>query len=154
MKRILKMILTGVLLFCTVFSIVGCFGEKSEEEIARELIEANSKVEVPMDSEMVYHFVESDTGFREEQFQYTVFQFESEPTDWLNRNSFEEDNYGGEEFERYFSSALSTKPSELGEIPQEFLPNFKEKYYFLRTENIGFVYLPKKLLLIAINPKH
>lgn len=37
MKRIFKMILTGILLFCTVFSIVGC-GEEAETSDKNEKI--------------------------------------------------------------------------------------------------------------------
>jgi len=154
MKRILKMILTGVLLFCTVFSIVGCFREKSEEEIARDYITRCAKIEVPTDSEIVYSISEESKGFVQgNTFQYTVFEFENEPTDWLNRNSFEEDKYGGEKFEMAFSGAVTFLPNEIEEIPQEFLPNFKEEsYYYLRLEDVYFVYLPQKLWLIAIIP--
>ena len=153
MRKFLGLVLTGILLFCTVFSIAGCFREKSEEEIARRLIAANSKVEVPTNSEMVYLISEESNGFvHGGDFQYAVFEFESEPTGWLNRNYFEEGNYGGEAFERSFLSVLRDKPEELEEIPQEFLPNFEEEYYYLKTEDVYFVYLPQNLLLITIIP--
>ncbi len=153
MKRILKNIVSVLLLLCLAFSIVGCFWSINEEDSMRRLIVANSKVEVPSNSEMVYRLVEGETGFREEQFQYAVFQLESNPTDWLNKNSFTKKGMD-DEFERCFSSALKTKPDDIEEIPQEFLPDFNEVYYYLRTENIYFAYSPQSFLLFVINPKN
>ena len=152
MKRILKLLLTGILLFCTIFSIAGCFREKSEEETARDYITRCSKIEVPTDSKIVYLISEESKGFVQgNDFQYAVFQFEIEPTDWLNKNSFNKE--ANEKFERSFSSALRDKPDELEEIPQEFLPDFKEEnYYYLKMEDIYFVYLPQQLWLIVIIP--
>ena len=128
MKKFLGLLLTGILLFCTAFSIVGCFREKSEEEIARDYITRCSKIEVPMESEIIYLISEDSKGFVQgNDFQYTVFQFESEPTDWLNRNSFNKE--ANENFEQAFSGAVTFLPNEIEEIPQEFLPDFKEENY-------------------------
>ena len=78
MRKFLGLLLTGILLFCTIFSIAGCCREKSEEETARRLIAANSKVEVPTNSEMVYLISEESKGFvHGGDFQYAVFEFDA-----------------------------------------------------------------------------
>ncbi len=139
--------------FCTLF---GCVPKKSEDEIARNLIEINSKVELPTDSTIIYHLRDKEEkGFvHGGSFQYTVFQLESEPTDWLNVSSFENslDEDKCKRFKLFFLSALSEMPDRLGEIPQEFLPNFNERFYYLKTDEVYFVYLPQDLLLITIIP--
>ena len=55
MKKIKRIIvLFMVSLFCFVCFFC-CVPQKSEDEIARNLIEINSKVELPADSEIIYH---------------------------------------------------------------------------------------------------
>lgn len=148
--------ITIVLFILCFVCLFGCGPKKSEDEIARNLIEINSKVELPTDSTIIYHLRDKEEkGFvHGGSFQYTVFQLENEPTDWLNENSFENslDEEASKRFELFFLSALSEMPDRLGEIPQEFLPNFNEQFYYLKTDNVYFVYLPQDLLLITIIP--
>ena len=153
MRKFLGLVLTGVLLFCTVFSIVGCFGEKSEEEIARNKIERLTGIEIPMDAEIVYHIREEDKFLNGRRFMYTVFQFESEPTDWLNENAFSKEE--NDEIERRYSGGFDLSPVEKEEIPEKFLPDFKEEYYPLLTENfVYFVYIPRDCMLTVLIPGH
>lgn len=149
--KALTLFLTIITCFCCLF---GCGLKKSEDEIARNLIEVNAKVELPTDSEIIYHLRDKHERFQGIGFQYTVFQLESEPMDWLNENSFENslNEEASKRFERSFSSALMYMPDRLGKISQEFLPNFENEYYYLKTDNVYFVYLPQDLLLITIIP--
>lgn len=155
-KRILKAIILIVLSTVCFVCFFGCNFQKSEYEIARSLIERNSKVELPMDSEIIYHLRDKEKKFQGIGFQYTVFQMENEPTNWLNENSFEAsiDEYNNKRFELFFLSALSEVPDRVGEIPQELLPNFDEQFYYLKTDNVYFVYIPQDLLLITMIPSN
>ena len=154
-----KIFITIILCFvCTICS--SCFlsfgSQKSEDEIARDLILRNSKIEVPLNSDIIFQLrdKESKGCVHGGNFQYTVFLFKSAPMDWLNKNSFENslDKNKSKQFERYYSSVLSSKPEKLGGIPQEFLPNLNEFYYYLQTEDVYFVYTPQNLKLITIIP--
>ena len=155
MKIKLRKITIVLFILCFVF-LFGCNSRKSEDEIARNLVEVNAKVELPKDSKIIYHLRDKEEkGFvHGGSFQYTVFQLESEPTDWLNVSSFENslDEDKCKRFELFFLSALSEMPDGLGEIPQEFLPNFNERFYYLKTDDVYFVYLPQDLLLFTIIP--
>ena len=156
MKKFLKvfaLMLVSLLCFVCLF---GCGPKKSEDEIARNyIIRCADMEELPRDSTTVYLISEKQKGFVQgNAFQYAVFQLESEPTDWLNANSFENslDEEKSKRFERSFLSVLMYMPDKLGKIPQEFLPNFDEQFYYLKTDDVYFVYLPQDLLLITIIP--
>ena len=154
MKKCIKaltLFLTIITCFCFLF---GCGLKKSEDEIARDyIIRCADMEELPRDSITVYLISEEQKGFVQgNSFLYAVFQLESEPTDWLNENSFENslDEEKSKRYELGFSGAVSTIPDKLGEIPKEFLPNFENEYYYLQLEDIDFVYLPQDLLLITV----
>ena len=153
MKGILRNVVSVLLLLCLAFSIVGCFREKSEEEIARNKIERLTGIEIPMDAEIVYHIREEDKFLNGRRFMYTVFQFESEPTDWLNENSFSKEE--NDEIEWHYSGGFDLSPVEKEEIPEKFLPDFKDEYYPLLTENfVYFVYIPRNCMLTVLIPGH
>ena len=118
------------------------------------MIQLNTKIEVPTNSEIVYHLREESEGFvHGRDFQYTVFQFETEPTEWLNENMFSLGK--STEFEKFFLGGLKTKPSEMEEIPQKFLPSFEEDYLWLMTDEcIDFYFNPQKLFLIVQLPSN
>ena len=154
MRKGLRTLFTFLLIIICLVCSTGCVNKKSEDEIARSLIEKNSKVKLPTDTEIIYHIRDKEERFQGIGFQYTVFQVKKEVMDWLYENSFESslDENKSNKFEGFFSSALREKPDRLGEIPQEFLANFDEFYYYLKTDNVYFVYLPQDLLLITIIP--
>ena len=155
MKIHIKVIVSLLLIVGCLVCSTGCTNKKSEEEIAIDYIERCSRMELPIDSKLVYLLSDEAKGFQQGNvFQYTVFQLKNEPADWLNENSFDNslDENKSNKFERFFSSALSDIPERVGEIDQEFLPNFEKFYYYLKTEDVYFVYLPQDLLLITIIP--
>ena len=147
------MLLTGCLAVLTLFSFVGCNSKKSEDEIARDRIIRLAAIEVPVESKIVYHSRDATKFLTGRRAMYTVFEFESEPTDWLSENSFNKEK--NSEFERFFPSVFDFLPVKREEIPQEFLPNFEESYYYLRTTNkVYFVYIPQSFMLIVGIPGH
>ncbi len=155
-RNITIAITSFLVLITSFFCLFGCVPKKSEDEIARNLIEINSKVELPTDSTIIYHLRDKEEKWQGIGFQYTVFQLENEPTKWLDENSFESslDEEASKRFECSFSSALMYMPDRLVEIPQEFLPNFDEQFFYLLTDNVYFVCLPHDLLLITIIPSN
>ena len=152
MKKWFSKILCGIMLLLTFFAFAGCEPKKSEYEITRDVIKGNAKVEVPVDSEIIYHIYKNATSYRDTYSRYTVFEFESEPTEWLKENSFEAslNEEKSNEFQRYFSGMLSSVLNDIGEVSHEYLPNFDNLYYYLKTDNVYFVYLPQNLSLIVI----
>lgn len=156
MKKVRKItiaITSFLVLITSFFCLFGCVQKKSEDEIARDRIISLTEIEVPIESKIVYHSREATKFLTGRRAMYTVFEFESEPTDWLNKNSFNKEK--NSEFERFFPSVFDFLPVKREEIPQEFLPNFEESYYYLRTTNrVYFVYIPKSFLLIVGIPGH
>ena len=153
MKKIKSIIVLFIVsLFC--FScFFGCVPQKSEDEIARDRIKSLTEIEVPVESKIVYHHREPTKFVTGRRAMYTVFEFESEPTDWLSENSFNKEK--NSEFERFFPCVFDFLPVKREEIPQEFLPNFEESYYYLRTTNsVYFLYIPKRFMLIVGIPGH
>lgn len=149
--KIISLFFAGMLCFCCFF---GCQPKKSEEQIARDRIASLTEIEVPGESKIVYHYREATKFLTGRRAMYTVFEFECEPTDWLNENSFDKEK--NSEFESFFLPGLRHLPKEVrGEIPPEFLPNLEETYYYLWTENfIYFVYIPQNFMLIVLIPGH
>ena len=153
MKRLVKEIISFLLIVLCLISSTGCVNKKSEEEIARDRIISLTAIEVPVESKIVYHSRDPEKFLTGRRAMYTVFEFESEPTDWLNENSFNKEK--NSEFEQFFPSVFDFLPVKREEIPQEFLPNFEESYYYLRTTNrVYFVYIPKSFMLIVGIPGH
>ena len=57
---------------------------------AKSRIEDISGVKIPSDAKMVFHYY-SRTSWQENDEQYSVFEFKSEPTEWLMSNSFSDE---------------------------------------------------------------
>ena len=148
-KKRSEVILSLFIIVCLLFSFSGCFliDRRSEDEKARSGVLFYMGIEVPMNARTVYHY---ETGFRD-YFQYSVFQFDSEPTDWLNENSFfiEKD----ESFEYKFNSLWEHWSSIKDAIPAQYQVMLDGTYWGLEKRNEegdGFlVFLPNELRLIA-----
>lgn len=149
-----KIFITIILCFvCTICS--SCFlsfgSQKSEDEIARDRIISLTKIEVPVESKIVYHSREATEFVNGRRAMYTVFEFESEPTDWLNENSFDKEK--SFELEKEFLGGFDMGPVKIEEIPKEFLPDFESEYYYLKVDKfIYFVYVPQRCTLAVLIP--
>lgn len=153
MNRLRKILLPFFVAITCIFCFCECSVQKSENEIARDRITDLTGVEVPKKTTIVYHSREPDKFLNGRRSMYTVFAFESEPTEWLNDNSFNKEK--DREFEMYFLGGFDFLPVEKEEIPKKYLPDFEENYYFLRTENnVYFVYIPQNLMLAVLIPGH
>ena len=155
MKRRVRIIALLIVSITSFSFLSSCFfySKKSEEEIARSLIEGNSKIELPENAEIVYHIRQKDEHhYQDADYQYTVFQFESVPVEWLRDNRFADSSneVKRKEFENSFTSDLNAKPDSMESIPSEYLPNYDEPYYYQLTNDVYFMFSPHNLLLIAI----
>ena len=152
-----KKIVSIVLAILVLFSFSGCttwldklwLGELKKYS-AKEIILVRAGIEIPTGGEELY-YIGYNSGFSPgRDFAYSVFQFENEPTVWLNENSFKEKD---SQFEMYFSSGLSSDCVK--EIPQDFLPNFEEDYRCMETDDsIYFVYNIENYRLIVLIPSY
>ncbi len=145
-KKIIYFGIVAVILL-SVFGLKACTN-KNEYKYARERIEDLTEIEVPIDSEIVYHSID-DAAFKNgRRAQYTVFKFESEPTNWLKENIFSEGR--DEDFEMYFMSSLDFLPVKIEEITDKFFPKFEKEYLWLRTNSgVYFFYDIKNFILIV-----
>lgn len=130
-KEILRFV-TAIFMALCVFLLAGC--ERTEKDV-REYIKFNSEIEVPTDSELIYQYYRS--VFQDLDPQYTVFQFETDPLEWLNENAFSEEK--NEKFERDFNSSIRREESP---FPEEYIPTFSGSYFWLKTKVVYFIYSP------------
>ena len=74
-KKIIYFGLVAVMLL-SVFGLKACTN-RNEYKYARERIEDLTEIEVPIDSEIVYHSRDDATFLTGRRAQYTVFKFEN-----------------------------------------------------------------------------
>ena len=118
--------------FC-LFFLTGCAWKEKD---VREYIKNASEIEVPADSELVYQYYQ--TYFQDLNRQYAVFQFETDPVNWLNENAFSEEK--NEKFESDFYGSIHTWAET--PFPEEYIPTFEGSYFWLKTKVVYFTYSP------------
>lgn len=131
-KNIVFLGVTAILALC-MFLLAGC--ERTEKDV-REYIKGTSEIEVPTDSELVYLYYQ--TYFQDLDRQYAVFQFETDPLEWLNENDFS--GKKNNEFENYFNGAVHSWAET--PFPEEYIPTFSGSYFWLKTKFVYFIYSP------------
>lgn len=115
------------------------------EKDARRYIKNVSGIEVPAESELIYQYYQS--YFQDRSPQYTVFQFERDPVEWLDESGFSEEK--SEEFERDFMWDVHSWART--PFPEEYIPTFENSYLWLemKPEYVYFIYMPQKQWLIV-----
>lgn len=144
MKKIKKLLTIGLallLMLCMGVNLVGCSKER-EEKYARKRITRKFDVEVPKDAKMAYNFFEDSF---QDWTGYTVFTFDSEPTDWLNNGNFFKEK--DEDFEQHFNGFLDAW--HWCPVPEEYFPDFENPYYWKENGTNYLVYVPDSYMLIA-----
>ena len=92
---------------------------------AKSRIEDITGVKIPSDAKMVFHYY-IRTSWQENDEQYSVFEFKSEPTEWLMNNSF------------------SDEKNEL-----QYRVDSLDDYMWLELNGVDMEYIPNKLCLIV-----
>lgn len=146
---IIVLVVLALLAFTIAFFGFGIPDLGRAEKAERRLIKEITNIEVPQNTRMLYRYdVDLLFPVHGRQTGYSVYQFDSEPTDWLKENGFS--NEPNEEFSSYFQSCIpdwiSSQP-----ISQEYIPDFSKPYYWLQTQKskVYFVYQPDKLMLMV-----
>ena len=114
----------------------------NSDESTRRRITSSTGIEIPIDSKIVYHFYQA--GFQD-SIEYTAFKFENGSPDWLKENSFSEGK--NEDFESSFNSYFSGWIKD--RVPEEYIPEFENSYFWLETQNNYLIYFPHNLMLIV-----
>ena len=141
MNRIMKLCISSLMSILCVCCFWGCKNEEAPETVRQE-VKARTGIDIPENTEVVYHF--HDSGF---QFyrRYTCFKFEENPAELLENNSFVEGQNQELETEfNYFYDHWRNNP-----VPNEYKANFEESYYALRKGNDFLVFFPETLLFIV-----
>lgn len=134
------------MVFCLgIFS--GCTNYEWQE---RERITELTGIEIPSNTKVVYHYF--DNSFvNGRHAQLTVYEFCEEPTEWLKENEFLDIKNVGKE-EEFFDTEWYATTSGAGTIPEEFIPNFENHYYWLEKQRVYFLYFTDSLRLIICVP--
>lgn len=149
-KRILSfaiaLIIIAILVFTVMFVFFGIPDLGRKENNARRWIKANTDIEIPKNSEMVYRYKNKDVFFPVPGRlpRYYVFKFDSEPSEWLEKTSF------SKERNKEFESDFNVPDWMIEELSEDYIADFEKPYYWLDApELIYFVYNPNKLILIV-----
>ena len=109
-----------------------------ENQYAKDQVKLDTGITIPDDVEVIYNF--SQVG--RDSIYYIVFKFNEEPTEWLKDNGFKKTK--NEEFESYWIPDSFIKKH----IPEQFYPNFNDKYYWFVKGWAHLTYQPDTLELI------
>ena len=149
-KRILSfaiaLIIIAILVFMVLFVFYGIPDLGRKENNARRWIKANTDIEIPETSIMVYRYENKDVFFPVPGRLpgYYVFKFDSEPSEWLEKTSF------SKERNKEFESDFNVPDWIIEELSEDYIADFEKPYYWLDApELIYFVYNPNKLILIV-----
>ncbi len=146
-KNAVKLFLCSILIAVSIFSLSACSKDAWQQ---RDRIQELTAVEIPTDTDVLYHFFDNSFANGRHR-QFTVYEFKTEPIEWLNENSFS--NQKNTEMEEdFFDDEWKASTLGAGEIPKEYIPNFENSYYWLITQRVYFFYFPDTLLLIVLVP--
>ena len=108
------------------------------EKFARRRIAALFGFEVPKEGKMVYHYLQN--YFQDRDQQYTVFEFENDPSEFLNENGFS--GVKNKEFEIDFKGQFWKPERFPDELIAEYIPNFEKPYLYFETDHMYLIYAP------------
>lgn len=150
----------GIVCIVGIVGLRGCTTEKQRLQYAIDTIEINAEIELPQVSKLLFRY--SDNSFHPGRHEdFSVLEFENEPTDWLKKNNFcsiaENPNSATGSFldyfkRGYFRDYFENEEIESKKIPKEFVPNFNVDYRWMIKNNIYFYYYPETLRLMVYIP--
>ena len=140
-RKIAIIAIAMVMLFGTLAIATGC-GESSDAPIRR--IEELTGVTLPNDAVILYHHI--DRAFvNGRRAQYTVFEFEEKPVDFLLENNFLEGR--NSDHERVLTERFGFLRLKVEDIPAKFRPCFENEYLWLEKRNVFFTYFIEQQIL-------
>ena len=143
----MKKIKIMTLLVCAVIFVFGininCDSIiENSSTYAKLQIKKTTGVKMPKEANMLYQY--NVKYFQDGTIRYYVFEFSSEPTEWLRNYEFS--NIKDKNFESSFFDYNNWKNFK---IPEEYLPREGEQYSWLRLSSYFFYYTPDNLRVIV-----
>ena len=139
----------AILVFMVLFVFYDIPDLGRKEKYFRLWTIEKTQTEIPENSHMVYDY-QGDRGLSPgRSLEYYVFEFDSDPDDWLEDSGFS--NEADEEIEEKLSKQFA---GEDNSIPTEYVPDFGKSYYWMQApEMVYFIYQPdNRLLMIILYP--
>lgn len=143
----MKKIKIITLLVCAVIFVFGininCDSIiENSSTYAKLQIKKTTGVKMPKEANMLYQY--NVKYFQDGTIRYYVFEFSSEPTEWLRNYEFS--NIKDKNFESSFFDYNNWKNFK---IPEEYLPREGEQYSWLSLSSYFFYYTPDNLRVIV-----
>ncbi len=144
---VVALIIIAVLVLLVLYFGFGIPDLGRKEMYSKKYIKNNTGIEIPENAKLAYRYDNKNFFPVPGRLPgYYVFKFDSEPSEWLEENSFSKDH--DEEFESKFKEDLPDWILE--ELSADYIVDFEKPYYWLEDPNlIYFVYAPDKLMLIV-----
>ena len=157
MKKIKKLFSIGLallLMLCMGF-VVGCTDNNQKENVITAT-EKNTDVRIPQECKLLYNYTPENLNIfpvpgRDED--YYVFEFENEPTEFLEENGFSDEKSVDYEEELLRGDFGLMELSMAEKIPEEYMLDFDSQYFWLEMKGYYFTYFTDmQRLIIFVKP--
>ena len=157
MKKIKKLLTIGLvllLMLCMGF-VVGCTDNNQKENVITAT-EKNTDVRIPQECKLLYNYTPENLNIfpvpgRDED--YYVFEFENEPTEFLEENGFSDEKSVDYEEELLRGDFGLMELSMAEKIPEEYMLDFDSQYFWLEMKGYYFTYFTDmQRLIIFVKP--
>ena len=157
MKKIKKLFTIGlaVLLMLCLGFVVG-FNDNIQKENVITATEKNTDVRIPQECKLLYNYTPENLNIfpvpgRDED--YYVFEFENEPTEFLEENGFSDEKSVDYEEELLRGGFGLMELSMAEKIPEEYMLDFDSQYFWLEMKGYYFTYFTDmQRLIIFVKP--
>lgn len=157
MKKIKKLLTIGLallLMLCMGF-VVGCTDNNQKGNVITAT-EKNTGVRIPQECKLPYNYTPENLNIfpvpgRDED--YYVFEFENEPTEFLEENGFSDEKSVDYEEELLRGGFGLMELSMAEKIPEEYMLDFDSQYFWLEMKGYYFTYFTDmQRLIIFVKP--
>lgn len=157
MEKIKKLLTIGlaVLLMPCMGFVVGCTDNNQKGNVITAT-EKNTGVRIPQECKLLYNYTPGNLNIfpvpgRDED--YYVFEFENEPTWFLEENGFFDEKSVDYEEELLRGSFGLMELSMAEKIPEEYMLDFDSQYFWLEMKGYYFTYFTDmQRLIIFVKP--
>ena len=153
-KRLSTIALAVLLILCMGF-VVGCTDNNQKENVITAT-EKNTGVRIPQECKLLYNYTPENLNIfpvpgRDED--YYVFEFENEPTEFLEENGFSDEKSVDYEEELLRGGFGLMELSMAEKIPEEYMLDFDSQYFWLEMKGYYFTYFTDmQRLIIFVKP--
>ena len=157
MKKIKKLLTIGLalLLMLCMGYVVGCTDNNQKGNVITAT-EKNTGVRIPQECKLLYNYMPENPNIfpvpgRDED--YYVFEFENEPTEFLEENGFSDEKSVDYEEELLRGGFGLMELSMAEKIPEEYMLDFDSQYFWLEMKGYYFTYFKyMQRLIIFVKP--